>query len=76
MSMLIIKSIDKEAGGDAKAEFYIYRLPDGAKAEDYLHLQVSKVSADSGLLHIGTASCTFIGDDLNAIYNFKALYIQ
>lgn len=74
--ILILKSIEKNPGGDSKAEFYIYRLPEGAKAEDYLHLQVSKVSADSGLVHIGNASCTFIGDDPDSIHDFKALYLQ
>ena len=74
--ILILKSISKDPGGDSKAEFYVYRLPDGGKAEDFLHLQVSKIGADSPLEHIGTASCTFIGDDLNAIHNLYILFLK
>ncbi len=72
--ILILKSISKNPGGDATAEFYIYRLPDGAKAADFMHLQVSKVTSDSGLEHMGSASCTFIGNDPTAIYNLKAQF--
>ena len=74
--ILILKSIEKKPGGDSKAEFYIYRLPDGTKAEDYLHLQVSKIGADSPLEHMGTASCTFIGDDPSAIHKLTALFLK
>lgn len=74
--ILILKSIEKNPGGDSKAEFYIYRLPEGTKAEDYLHLQVSKIGADSPLEHMGTASCTFIGDDPSAIHNLKAVFLK
>lgn len=74
--ILILKSITKDPGGDSQAEFYIYRLPDGAKAEDYLHLQVSKISADSPLEHMGSASCTFIGDDPSAIRNFNTVFLK
>ena len=74
--VLILKSIEKNPGGDSKAEFYIYRLPDGADAEDYLHLQVSKIGADSPLEHVGSASCTFIGDDPTAVYNLNAVYLR
>ena len=74
--ILILKSITKNPGGDSKAEFYIYRLPDGASAEDYLHLRVSKVDAGSGLDHLGSASCTFIGDDPTAIRNLNAVFLR
>ena len=74
--ILILKSLTKNTGEDTKAEFYIYRLPDGAKAEDYLHLEVSKVKADSGLVHMGSASCTFVGDDPDAIYNLTTLFLR
>lgn len=74
--ILILKSIEKNPGGDSKAEFYIYRLPEGAKAEDYLHLQVSEIGADSPLEHIGSASCTFIGDDPAAIRNLTTLFLK
>lgn len=74
--ILILKSIEKNAGGDTKAEFYIYRLPEGAAAEDYMHLQVSDIGADSPLEHIGNASCTFIGDDPTAIRNLTTLFLK
>lgn len=74
--ILILKSIEKNPGGDSKAEFYIYRLPEGAKAEDYLHLQVSKIGADSPLERVGSASCTFIGDDPSAIHNLNAVFLR
>lgn len=74
--ILILKSIEKNSGGDSKAEFYIYRLPDGAKAEDYLHLQVSDIGADSPLEHIGSASCTFIGDDPTAVRNLTTIFTK
>lgn len=74
--ILILKSLTKNAGEDTKAEFYVYRLPEGAKAEDYLHLQVSKVSEDSGLVHMGSASCTFVGDDPSAIYDLKVIFLR
>lgn len=74
--ILILKSITKDPGGDSKAEFYIYRLPEGANAEDYLHLQVSKIGADFPLEHMGSASCTFIGDDPSAIYNLTTVFLK
>lgn len=74
--VLILKSITRNPGGDAKAEFYIYRLPDGAKAEDYLHLQVSKIGSDSPLEHIGSATCTFVGDDPSAIRNLNTVFLK
>ncbi len=74
--ILILKSLTKNPGEDTKAEFYIYRLPEGAKAEDYLHLEVSEVKADSGLVHMGSASCTFVGDDPNSIYNLTTLFLR
>ncbi len=74
--VLILKSISKNPGGDTRAEFYIYRLPEGGKAEDYLHLQVSKIGPGSRLEHIGSASCTFIGDDPTAIYNLNAVFTK
>ena len=74
--ILILRSIEKNPGGDSKAEFYIYRLPDGAEAEDYLHLQVSKIGADSPLEHVGSASCTFIGDDPSAIRNLSTVFLK
>ncbi len=70
--ILLLKSIEKKTGGDSKAEFTIFRLPEGSKAEDYLHLQ----AADCDLEAMGSASCTFIGDDPSAVYDLKISYLR
>ncbi len=70
--ILLMKSIEKKTGGDSKAEFIIFRLPEGAKAEDYLHLQ----AADCDLEAMGSASCTFIGDDPSAVYDLNISYLR
>lgn len=74
--ILILKSITRNPGGDSQAEFYVYRLPTGEVSINYLHLQVSEIGKDSKLEHIGTATCTFIGDDPASIYNLKILYLR
>ena len=74
--ILILKSVTRSAGGDTKVEYNVYRLPDGGLATTYLDKQVSDLPADTPLELIGSASCTFIGDDLTAIYNLKAVFVK
>ncbi len=74
--ILILKSVTRNPGGDTKVEFNIYRLPQGAIATDYLSKQVSDLGADTPLELMGSASCTFIGDDLTAIYNLTAVFLK
>ena len=74
--ILILKSITRNPGGDSKAEFYVYRLQEGDSAANYMHLQVSQISKDAPLEHIGNASCTFIGDDPASVYDLKILYTR
>ena len=74
--ILILKSITHNPGGDSKAEFYVYRLPNGDSAANYMKLEVSQIGKDTPLEHIGSASCTFIGNDPSAIYDLKILYTR
>lgn len=74
--ILILKSITRNPGGDSKAEFYVYRLQEGDSAANYMKLEVSQISKDAPLEHIGSATCTFIGDDPAAIYDLKILYTR
>ena len=74
--ILILKSVERNYGGDTKVEFNIYRLPQGGVATTYLDKQVSGLPSDTPLELIGSASCTFIGDDLSAIYNLTAVFVK
>ena len=74
--ILILKSVTRNPGGDTKVEFNVYRLTAGAMASNYLSKQVSDLGNDTGLELMGTASCTFIGDDLSAIYTLTAVFVK
>lgn len=74
--ILILKSITRNPGGDSKAEFYVYRLQEGDSAANYMKLEVSQIGKDAPLEHIGSATCTFIGNDPAAIYDLKILYTR
>ena len=74
--ILILKSVTRNPGGDTKVEFHVYRLAAGAMATDYLSKQVSDLPANAPLEMMGSASCTFIGDDLSAIYNLTAVFVK
>jgi hypothetical protein len=74
--ILILKSITHNPGGDSKAEFYVYRLQDGDSAANYMKLEVSQIGKDAPLEHIGSATCTFIGNDPAAVYDLKILYTR
>ena len=72
--ILILHSIKRNPGGDSMAEFYIYRLPEGADGLSYM----DNTTADIGkkLEQIGTATCTFIGDNPAAVRDLKAIFIR
>lgn len=72
--VLILESIDRDLGGDSKAKFQIYRLPDGANAADYLDKKASQIGNKLEL--VGTASCTFIGDDPSAIDDLYVIFLK
>lgn len=74
--ILLLKSVNKNLGGDSQLEFYVYQLPDGAKSTDYLHLDANQVSSDSGLIHIGTATCRLAGGKISSIYSLEVKYIR
>ena len=74
--ILILKSVTRDPGGDTNVEFNVYRLPAGAMASHYLDKQVSDLPADTPLELMGSASCTFIGDDITAIYNLTAVFLK
>ncbi len=72
--ILILHTIKRNPGGDSVAEFYIYRLPEGANGLSY----VDNTTADIGkkLEQIGTATCTFIGDNPAAVHDLKAIFTR
>ena len=72
--ILVLHSVTKAPGGDTKAEFYIYRLPDGVNGMTYLDKMTSQIGSE--LEQIGTASCTFIGGDPTAVYNLSTMFIR
>lgn len=72
--ILILHSITRSSNGDSVAEFYIYRLPDGASAEDYMGKDTAAIGDTLELM--GSASCTFIGDNPAAVQNLKTLYTR
>jgi hypothetical protein len=73
--ILLIKTVNKNLGGDTHVELYVYQLPEGGVAKDYLHMDVSQVGADSGLKHVGTASCKLAGDKLESVYSLQVTYM-
>lgn len=72
--ILILHSITRNPGGDSVAEFYIYRLPEGANGSVYL----DKTTADIGnsLECVGNATCTFVDDNPAAVHDLTALYTK
>jgi hypothetical protein len=74
--IMILKSVTRDPQGDTKVEFNIYRLPAGAMASNFLDKQVSDLDANAGLELMGSGSCTFIGDDLAAIYNLSTVFLK
>lgn len=72
--ILILHTIKRNPGGDSVAEFYIYRLPEGANGLSY----VENTTADIGkkLEQIGTATCTFVDDNPAAVRNMKTIFIR
>ena len=74
--IMILKSVTRDPQGDTKVEFNIYRLPAGAMASNFLDKEVSDLDANAGLELMGSGSCTFIGDDLAAIYNLSTVFLK
>ncbi len=74
--ILIINTVNKTLGGDTEVELYVYKLPQGAKATDYYHLSVRQIPADSGLEHVGTATCKLAGGKLESVYNLLVTYMR
>lgn len=74
--ILILKTVNKNLGGDTQIDFYVYKLPQGAKATDYFSLEVSQISEDMGLTHVGLASCRLAGGNLKSITNLEIKYIR
>ena len=72
--ILILHSINRAYDGDSTAEFYIYRLPDGASAVDYLNKTTSQIG--DTLEHMGTASCIFVGDAPTQVRNLTAVFLR
>lgn len=72
--LLIIHSIEENTGGDTKIELFVYKLPAGGKSTDYYHMDTSQISADSGLVKVGTATCKLAGGKLESIYNLQVTY--
>lgn len=72
--ILILHTIKRNPGGNSVAEFYIYRLPEGATGLDYM----DKTTDDIGgsLDHIGSATCTFIDDNPAAVHDLKATFTR
>ncbi len=72
--ILILHDISRNSNGDSVAEFYIYRLPAGGSAQDYLDKTTDTIGDSLELM--GTASCTFVGDNPAAIQNLKTLFTR
>ncbi len=72
--ILILHTIKRNPGGDSVAEFYIYRLPEGANGLSYM----DNTTADIGkkLEQIGTATCTFISDNPAAVHDLKTIFTR
>lgn len=72
--ILILHTIKRNPGGDSVAEFYIYRLPEGANGLSYM----DNTTADIGnkLEQIGTATCTFVGDNPAAVHDLRAFFTR
>lgn len=72
--MLILHSITRNADGNSVAEFYIYRLPTGGNAQDYMGMRTSEIG--DTLEKMGTANCTFVDDNPAAVHNLTAIYLR
>lgn len=72
--ILILHTIKRTPGGDSSAEFYIYRIPSGVSAEDYLGMQADQIG--DALEFMGNASCTFAEDNPAMVRNLTALYLR
>ncbi len=68
--VLLADTIDKQSGKTV-VTYRIFSLAEGQKAEDFFHLKATEAK---DLREVGTASCEFIGDDVNNIRNFKVMH--
>ena len=74
--ILLLHTLTKTPGQDPVAVFYIYQLPEGANGEDYMKLQADEVPEDAGLIYMGTLSCRLVENNINSVYDMKAVYVR
>jgi hypothetical protein len=72
--ILILNTIDRKTGDDSLAEFNVYRLPNGANADEYLKMDASEVGDKLELM--GAASCGFTDDNPTAVKNLKVRFLK
>ncbi len=72
--VLVLHSLQKSLEKDSTAVFYIYRLPQGADAGNYLGLTTDEIDALGTLTLMGTLSCRMLGEDIDSIYGIKVTY--
>ena len=74
--VLILHSLQIDGDNDAQAEFYLYQLPEGADADDFLSLHAGQLQPEDGLVHMGILSCLIpTGEPLSA-YDFDLSFIR
>ena len=71
--ILILHTIDR-SGDSSAAEFYVYRLPTGANADDYWEKDADAIGDELELM--GTATCSFVDDKPAAIQNLQIRFIK
>jgi hypothetical protein len=74
--VLVLHSLQKDGNADAQAEFSIYQLPEGVKADDFLSLHAGQIQEKDGLVYMGTLSCRIPADQPLSAYDFHLSFIR
>ena len=74
--VLVLHSLQKDSQTDSQAEFSIYQLPEGVKADDFLSLHAGQIQEKDGLVYMGTLSCRIPADQPLSAYDFHLSFIR
>ena len=74
--VLVLKSVDKEFGGDTLVTFAIYQYEDLEDFNRALRMTVEELAADPKFQYLGSGEVTLRNDEIAQMGNLKVAYIQ
>ena len=74
--VLVLKSVDKEFGGDTLVTFAIYQYEDLDDFYRALRMTAEELAADPEFQYLGSGEVTLRNDEIAQMGNMKVAYIQ